>query len=113
MDSDSRSATARATRSSAPPAAVVATSWIGLDGYESCARTASIDNCGPRPNSDNATATRLVKREHSRMGSKLRDFRRALILAHISVRSSQRERPTRCAPALRLFGLFPDRLLGT
>ena len=32
MDSASRSAVVRATRSSAPPAAVVTTSWIGLDG---------------------------------------------------------------------------------
>ena len=32
IDAESRSATVRATRSRAPPAAVVTTTWIGFDG---------------------------------------------------------------------------------
>src|SRR5215217_8145561 len=57
-EADSRSATVRATRSSAPPAAVVITSWIGFDGYASCARPGTAADIKPKQNADSATADR-------------------------------------------------------
>ena len=75
MDSASRSAVVRAMRSSAPPAAVVTTSWMGLDGY-SCARVGALQMISPMHKADEAMTAGPYPANFLRMSCELHKSRR-------------------------------------